>query len=95
MERVHPSTCITQVPILLSQIAGLRSRHLHVYARAQPCPTLSGFHPGFLAGGGGILSEQRTGGIPPPPPQFFYKTIALRLNLVGFGSIADYPMFCL
>ena len=25
MERVHPSTCITQIPILLSQIAGLRT----------------------------------------------------------------------
>ena len=42
-------------------------------------------------------SKHPSGGMPPPPPpthtQMFCKAIALRLNLVGFGSLAGYHKF--
>ena len=56
-----------------------------------------GFPTGYFArgeGGGKLFGKAnvllgKSGGI--PPQEKFYKATALRLNLVGFGSLTDYP----
>ena len=62
---------------------------------------IAGFHSKNFIGCGNFWNSKRpskgggggggVGSLPPPPSQEFivYKTTALRLNLMGFGSLAD------
>ena len=51
-------------------------------------------HQGLFAVGGDFLDILLGGSRGMPHPENVYKTAALRLNLVGFASLADYPKFC-